>query len=157
MALTKLDILDALDEIKVGVAYKLGGKRIPYFPGESTVVVASVLRNLRASVSALSTWSYYCIACALIWWQCPIRESAERYDFILEKPALQFEDRTAFSISMFTVSIGVRYKLVQCFSTFVCVSPHNTLNGSPIGKYHQKVTGGYVITRYVWIGRPDAT
>lgn len=31
--MTKLDILDALDEIKVGVAYKLGGKRIPYFPG----------------------------------------------------------------------------------------------------------------------------
>ncbi|MBV97190.1 Adenylosuccinate synthetase isozyme 1, partial [Eschrichtius robustus] len=32
LALTKLDILDALDEIKVGVAYKLSGKRIPYFP-----------------------------------------------------------------------------------------------------------------------------
>ena len=34
--MTKLDILDALDEIKVGVAYKLGGKRIPYFPGAGT-------------------------------------------------------------------------------------------------------------------------
>lgn len=33
LALTKLDILDALDEIKVGIAYKLNGKRIPYFPG----------------------------------------------------------------------------------------------------------------------------
>ena len=33
LALTKLDILDTLGEIKVGVAYKLGGKRIPYFPG----------------------------------------------------------------------------------------------------------------------------
>lgn len=33
LALTKLDILDVLDEIKIGVAYKLGGKRIPYFPG----------------------------------------------------------------------------------------------------------------------------
>lgn len=33
LALTKLDILDALDEIKVGVSYKLNGKRIPYFPG----------------------------------------------------------------------------------------------------------------------------
>lgn len=32
LALTKLDILDALDEIKVGVAYKLGGKRIPLLP-----------------------------------------------------------------------------------------------------------------------------
>lgn len=35
LALTKLDILDVLDEIKIGVAYKLGGKRIPYFPGMS--------------------------------------------------------------------------------------------------------------------------
>lgn len=33
LALTKLDILDALDEVKVGVSYKLNGKRIPYFPG----------------------------------------------------------------------------------------------------------------------------
>lgn len=34
IALTKLDILDVLDEIKVGVAYKLNGKRIPHFPGK---------------------------------------------------------------------------------------------------------------------------
>lgn len=33
LALTKLDILDALDEVKVGVSYKLNGKRIPHFPG----------------------------------------------------------------------------------------------------------------------------
>lgn len=33
IALTKLDILDVLDEIKVGVAYRLNGKRIPHFPG----------------------------------------------------------------------------------------------------------------------------
>lgn len=31
--MTKLDILDVLSEIKVGIAYKLNGKRIPYFPG----------------------------------------------------------------------------------------------------------------------------
>lgn len=36
IALTKLDILDVLDEIKVGVAYKLNGKRIPHFPGNLT-------------------------------------------------------------------------------------------------------------------------
>lgn len=33
IALTKLDILDVLDEIKVGVAYKVNGKRVPHFPG----------------------------------------------------------------------------------------------------------------------------
>lgn len=37
IALTKLDILDVLDEIKVGVAYKLNGKRIPHFPGNLTI------------------------------------------------------------------------------------------------------------------------
>ncbi|XP_024293230.1 adenylosuccinate synthetase isozyme 1 C [Oncorhynchus tshawytscha] len=34
IALTKLDILDVLDEIKVGVAYKINGKRIPHFPAD---------------------------------------------------------------------------------------------------------------------------
>ncbi|CAK1550425.1 unnamed protein product [Leptosia nina] len=32
LCLTKLDILDTLEEIKVGVAYKLNGKKIDYFP-----------------------------------------------------------------------------------------------------------------------------
>ncbi len=34
LALTKLDILDMLPEIKVGVAYKLDGEIIPHFPGK---------------------------------------------------------------------------------------------------------------------------
>uniref|UniRef100_A0A4X2K4N9 Adenylosuccinate synthetase n=1 Tax=Vombatus ursinus TaxID=29139 RepID=A0A4X2K4N9_VOMUR len=38
LALTKLDILDALDEIKVGVSYKLNGKRIPYFPANQEIL-----------------------------------------------------------------------------------------------------------------------
>ncbi|XP_073486424.1 adenylosuccinate synthetase isozyme 1 A-like [Aquarana catesbeiana] len=38
LALTKLDILDTLDEIKVGVAYKLNGKRIPYFPANQEIL-----------------------------------------------------------------------------------------------------------------------
>ncbi|KAL2098658.1 hypothetical protein ACEWY4_005138 [Coilia grayii] len=38
IALTKLDILDVLDEIKVGVAYKLNGKRIPHFPSNMDVL-----------------------------------------------------------------------------------------------------------------------
>ncbi|XP_013363333.1 PREDICTED: adenylosuccinate synthetase isozyme 1 isoform X1 [Chinchilla lanigera] len=36
LALTKLDILDVLNEIKVGISYKLNGKRIPYFPEKHT-------------------------------------------------------------------------------------------------------------------------
>lgn len=36
LCLTKLDILDTLEEIKVGVAYKLNGKKIDYFPSSMT-------------------------------------------------------------------------------------------------------------------------
>lgn len=35
IALTKLDILDTLPEIKVGVAYKVDGEPLPSFPGRS--------------------------------------------------------------------------------------------------------------------------
>lgn len=46
LALTKLDILDTLDEIKVGVAYKLGGKRIPYFPGAGAAALLPLAAGL---------------------------------------------------------------------------------------------------------------
>lgn len=45
IALTKLDILDVLDEIKVGVAYKLNGKRIPHFPGNLPDMFLHVSKN----------------------------------------------------------------------------------------------------------------
>lgn len=32
LCVTKLDILDVFDEIKVGVGYKLHGRKLPYFP-----------------------------------------------------------------------------------------------------------------------------
>lgn len=46
LALTKLDILDVLGEIKVGVSYKLNGKRIPYFPGTGTAELFCPLGHL---------------------------------------------------------------------------------------------------------------
>ncbi|CAH1637863.1 unnamed protein product [Spodoptera littoralis] len=36
LCLTKMDILDTLQEIKIGVAYKLNGKKIEYFPSSMT-------------------------------------------------------------------------------------------------------------------------
>lgn len=33
--MTKLDILDTFEEIKIGVEYQLDEKRIPYFPGDA--------------------------------------------------------------------------------------------------------------------------
>lgn len=57
LALTKLDILDVLDEIKIGVAYKLGGKRIPYFPG-----------------MLLNIYDHFSLSCLLshTWWVRPV-------------------------------------------------------------------------------------
>jgi len=36
--LTKLDILDTMEEIKIGVSYKLDGKELKYMPGECVSV-----------------------------------------------------------------------------------------------------------------------
>ena len=33
IAVTKLDVLDDLNEIKIGIAYKYRGERLPSFPG----------------------------------------------------------------------------------------------------------------------------
>ncbi|KAJ3609985.1 hypothetical protein NHX12_022079 [Muraenolepis orangiensis] len=38
LALTKLDILDVMDEIKVGVAYKVDNESIPHFPANQEVL-----------------------------------------------------------------------------------------------------------------------
>ncbi|XP_066280649.1 adenylosuccinate synthetase isozyme 1 B-like [Branchiostoma lanceolatum] len=38
IALTKLDILDVFDEIKIGVAYKLDGKKLPNFPANQEIL-----------------------------------------------------------------------------------------------------------------------
>uniref|UniRef100_A0A673V503 Adenylosuccinate synthetase n=1 Tax=Suricata suricatta TaxID=37032 RepID=A0A673V503_SURSU len=51
LALTKLDILDALDEIKVGISYKLNGKRIPYFPANQ-----EVLQKVEVDYETLPGW-----------------------------------------------------------------------------------------------------
>ncbi|XP_036123829.1 adenylosuccinate synthetase isozyme 1 isoform X4 [Molossus molossus] len=51
LALTKLDILDALDEIKVGVSYKLNGKRIPYFPANQ-----EILQKVEVEYETLPGW-----------------------------------------------------------------------------------------------------
>uniref|UniRef100_A0A8C6UV59 Adenylosuccinate synthetase n=1 Tax=Neogobius melanostomus TaxID=47308 RepID=A0A8C6UV59_9GOBI len=62
IALTKLDILDVLDEIKVGVAYKLNGKRIPHFPANMDVlqkveVEYETFPGWKADTSAARKWS----------------------------------------------------------------------------------------------------
>uniref|UniRef100_A0A3B4ABI0 Adenylosuccinate synthetase n=1 Tax=Periophthalmus magnuspinnatus TaxID=409849 RepID=A0A3B4ABI0_9GOBI len=62
IAMTKLDILDVLDEIKVGVAYKLNGKRIPHFPANMDVlqkveVEYETFPGWKTDTSAARKWS----------------------------------------------------------------------------------------------------
>ncbi|XP_037294011.1 adenylosuccinate synthetase [Manduca sexta] len=52
LCLTKLDILDTLKEIKVGVAYKLNGKKIDYFPSSMTE-----LSNVEVEYITLPGWA----------------------------------------------------------------------------------------------------
>ncbi|GBP17909.1 Adenylosuccinate synthetase [Eumeta japonica] len=52
LCLTKLDILDVLKEIKVGVAYKLKGKKIDYFPSS-----VAELSNVEVEYLTLPGWA----------------------------------------------------------------------------------------------------
>ncbi|GCC30384.1 adenylosuccinate synthetase isozyme 1 [Chiloscyllium punctatum] len=61
LALMKLDILEVLDEIKIGLAYKLNGKRIPYFPANQEIlnqveVEYETLPGWKSSISSARTW-----------------------------------------------------------------------------------------------------
>jgi adenylosuccinate synthase len=51
MALTKLDVLDALDEVKVCVGYEIDGKRVDTFPA-----VSHDLRQIKAVYETLPGW-----------------------------------------------------------------------------------------------------
>ncbi|XP_063047552.1 adenylosuccinate synthetase isozyme 2 [Engraulis encrasicolus] len=52
LALTKLDILDVLSEIKVGVAYKVDGEEIPHFPANQ-----EVLQRVEVQYETLPGWN----------------------------------------------------------------------------------------------------
>jgi adenylosuccinate synthase len=51
VALTKLDVLDALDEIRVCIGYRLDGREIDYFPA-----IASELRRIEPVYETLPGW-----------------------------------------------------------------------------------------------------
>ncbi|XP_012868269.1 PREDICTED: adenylosuccinate synthetase isozyme 1 [Dipodomys ordii] len=51
LALTKLDVLDVLGEIKVGIAYKLSGRRTPYFPANQ-----EILQKVEVEYETLPGW-----------------------------------------------------------------------------------------------------
>lgn len=46
LAITKLDVLDDFDEVKIGIAYELDGeKNYDSFPGEASVLFILLLYN----------------------------------------------------------------------------------------------------------------
>jgi adenylosuccinate synthase len=51
MALTKLDVLDALEEIKICIAYEIDGKRVDTFPA-----VSHDLRQIKPVYETLAGW-----------------------------------------------------------------------------------------------------
>uniref|UniRef100_A0A8C8J2T2 Adenylosuccinate synthetase isozyme 1 n=1 Tax=Oncorhynchus tshawytscha TaxID=74940 RepID=A0A8C8J2T2_ONCTS len=66
-ALTKLDILDVMDEIKVGVSYKLNGKKIPYFPANM-----DVLQKVEVEYEKLPGWKSDTSTCRK-WEDLPVK------------------------------------------------------------------------------------
>ncbi|XP_057715714.1 adenylosuccinate synthetase isozyme 1 isoform X1 [Corythoichthys intestinalis] len=76
IALTKLDILDVLDEIKVGIAYKLNGKRIPHFPANM-----DVLHNVEVEYETFPGWKTDTSA-ARKWGDLPVK--AQNYIRFIE-------------------------------------------------------------------------
>ena len=62
IALTKLDVLDGLDEIKIAVAYRLDGREIDYFPsieGAQARVepVYETMEGWKDSTAGARTWN----------------------------------------------------------------------------------------------------
>lgn len=58
IALTKLDILDVLPEIKVGVSYSLNGKELNHFPTSTTELAA-------VEVNCVIPVSVYLVKCLI--------------------------------------------------------------------------------------------
>uniref|UniRef100_A0A3P8XIS7 Adenylosuccinate synthetase n=1 Tax=Esox lucius TaxID=8010 RepID=A0A3P8XIS7_ESOLU len=75
-ALTKLDILDVMEEIKVGVSYKLNGKNIPYFPANM-----DVLQKVEVVYDKLPGWNCDTSSCRK-WEELPVK--AQNYIRFIE-------------------------------------------------------------------------
>ena len=71
MNLTKLDVLDNLDEIKVGLKYLYQGNEVPYFPAD-----LKVLENVKVEYVALKGWKAKTSECTAF---AQLPENARRY------------------------------------------------------------------------------
>lgn len=62
IALTKLDILDTMDEIKMGVGYMKNGQKLDYFPGSNQVGSFECLCNtwIGKSIKKINTLQVAC-------------------------------------------------------------------------------------------------
>jgi adenylosuccinate synthase len=82
--LTKLDVLDELEEIKVAIKYMNDGAEIPYFPAD-----LKVLENVQVEYVSLKGWKTKTSDCT-VYAQLPI--DARRYvEFIEQLLAVRIE------------------------------------------------------------------
>lgn len=82
--LTKLDVLDDLDEIKVGVKYLHEGHEIPYFPAD-----LKVLENVKVEYVTMKGWKTKTSECT-VYAQLPL--DARRYvEFIEQSLGVKIE------------------------------------------------------------------
>ena len=75
--LTKLDVLDALDEIKIGIKYIHEGTEIPYFPAD-----LKVLENIQVEYVTLKGWKTKTSGCTAY---AQLPEEARRYVEFIEQ------------------------------------------------------------------------
>ncbi|MCB9955020.1 MAG: adenylosuccinate synthase [Caulobacterales bacterium] len=82
IALTKLDVLDGLDELKVGVGYRIGGKEFDYLPAgvDKTTVIEPIYETVEG-------WSAS-TACARSWADLPAQavKYVRRIEELIETP-----------------------------------------------------------------------
>jgi len=59
ICLTKLDILDSFDEVKIGVEYQLNGKTLDYYPSCLSELSSVKVLIILILISSLAHWGNY--------------------------------------------------------------------------------------------------
>lgn len=124
MCITKLDILDTLAEIKVGVSYKSKGKKINYFPSNTaklgSVEVCATLPMWCVCVQYPCVMVYVCNCCQVEYvtlpgWQTSI-EGVRDYEKLPQnaKKYIEMIEQKVQVPGMYAC-VPVRFLAVKCF------------------------------------------
>uniref|UniRef100_A0A8C6UY51 Adenylosuccinate synthetase n=1 Tax=Neogobius melanostomus TaxID=47308 RepID=A0A8C6UY51_9GOBI len=107
IALTKLDILDVLPEIKVGVVYNLDNQPIPHFPANQ-----EVLQRVEVQYDTLPGWNSDTSAARRFE---DLPENAQKYVLYIEEHlGVQMSGRSAWLIDFTQITkLGVLFRMKQ--------------------------------------------